>query len=156
VADRTQLVGDHASTTGGDMAVALAPPFLKRGWRHQPNSDRAQSRSATALSSNNALPVEIFAPDRYWADLLLEYAAPFYPAEIAPGVVWKVRLQPPATESGWAFELLSVVERWLAATKLPWVTVLYGGRSYLIRPSTDIAQFAATEWASTPATELAW
>ena len=137
------------------MVVAPAPPFLKRGWKRGPDSGRARSRSATTLSSNNAHPVEIFAPDRYWADLLLEYAAPLFPAEIAPGLVWKVRLQPPATESGWALELLSVVQRWLAAAKLPWVTVLYGGRSYLIRPSTDIAQFAATEWACT-ATEPAW
>jgi len=90
-------------------------------------------------------PVEIFAPDRYWADLLLEYAAPLFPAEIAPGLVWKVRLQPPAAGSGWVLELISVLERWLAAAKLPWVTVLYGGRNYLIRPATDIARFAATE-----------
>ncbi|MGD0713897.1 MAG: hypothetical protein ABSB24_06885 [Gaiellaceae bacterium] len=40
-------------------------------------------------------------------------------------------------------ELLSLVERWLESARLPWANVLYDGRSYLIRASTEVAQFAA-------------
>lgn len=87
-------------------------------------------------------PVEVFVRTRHFADLLLEYAAPPFSAEIAPGLVWIVRVQPPA-QAGWAIELLSLVQRWLESARLPWATVLYGGRSCLIRPSTDIAQFLA-------------
>jgi hypothetical protein len=87
-------------------------------------------------------PVEVFVRNRYFADLLLAYAAPPFSAELAPGLVWIVRVQPPA-QAGWAIELLSLVQRWLESARLPWATVLYGGRSCLIRPSTDIAQFLA-------------
>jgi len=87
-------------------------------------------------------PVEIFVRTRQFADLLLEYAAPPFSAELAPGLVWIVRVQPPA-HAGWAIELLSLVQRWLESAQLPWANVLYGGRPCLIRPSTDIAQFLA-------------
>ncbi len=87
-------------------------------------------------------PVEVFVRTRYFADLLLESTAPPFSAEIGPGLVWIVRVQPPA-RLGWAVELLSLVQRWLEAARLPWATVLYGGRTCLIRPSTDIAQFLA-------------
>jgi hypothetical protein len=69
--------------------------------------------------------IEIFAPDRHSTELLLLYAAPLFPAEISPGFVWIVKLQ-----------------RWLEIARLPWANVLYDGRRYLIRPSTEIVQSA--------------
>ena len=87
--------------------------------------------------------VEIFAPDRRCTDLLLEHAAALFPAEIAPGCVWIVRVHPPADERGWATDVLALVQRWLESARLPWATVLFGGCSYLVRPSTDISEFRA-------------
>jgi hypothetical protein len=37
-------------------------------------------------------------------------------------------------------ELLSLVQRWLESARLPWVNVLYGGRSYLIRDTNAARQ----------------
>ena len=104
---------------------------LEHGWTRRPASDEPITK-----------PVEIFAPDRRSTDLLLEYAAPLFPVELAPGAVWIVRLQPPATGGGWVVDLVSLLRRWLEAARLPWANVLYDGRSYLIRASTDVAQLA--------------
>jgi len=103
---------------------------------------RRRARKRSSAHGESAEPVEVFVRSRYFADLLLEYAAPPFSAEIAPGLVWIVRVQPPA-QAGWAIDLLALVQRWLESARLPWATVLYGGRSCLIRPSTDIAQFLA-------------
>jgi hypothetical protein len=84
-------------------------------------------------------PVEIIAPNRYCADRLLEDAARLFPAEILPGPVSIVRLQPPAGGE-WVLETLSLVERWLDSIPLPCTKVLYGDRSYLIRASTGVAR----------------
>jgi hypothetical protein len=89
----------------------------------------------------SAKPVEIFAPNRHSTDLLLEYVASSFPAEIAPGFVWIVRLQPPTAGEGWVVQLLSILRRWLEAARLPWANVVYDGRSYLFRASSDVAQF---------------
>lgn len=99
-------------------------------------------------------PIEIIAPDRYCTAVLLEHAALLFPAEVVYDIgeidgvdpvdrsAWIVRLEPPA-ERDWALELLSLVERWLESCRLPCAKVLYGGRSYLIRASTDGAWFQA-------------
>ena len=103
---------------------------------------RRRARKRSSAYGESAEPVEVFVRSRYFADLLLEYAAPPFSAAIAPGLVWIVRVQPPA-QAGWAIDLLALVQRWLESARLPWATVLYGGRTCLIRPSTDIAQFLA-------------
>lgn len=113
------------------MIEAPASPFRRRG-----------GTGAHAPLGASAKPVEIFAPDRHSTNLLLEYAAPLFPGEIAPGFVWIVRLQPPATGEGWVVQLLSILRRWLEAAHLPWANVVYDGRSYLFRASSDVAQFA--------------
>jgi hypothetical protein len=93
-------------------------------------------------------PVDIIAPDRYCTTLLLEQAARFFPAEVVYSTefeyssAWIVRLNPPS-ERDWAIELLALVERWLESCRLPCAKVLYGGRSYLFRASTDGAWFQA-------------
>jgi hypothetical protein len=132
-------VGEKASTQGVDMN-ATELPFLE-----QAPLEQAPPRSQ---------PIEIIAPDRYCTAALLEHAAPLFPAEVVYDIedidgvdpvdrsAWIVRLEPPV-ERDWALELLSLVERWLESCRLPCAKVLYGGRSYLIRASTDGAWFQA-------------
>ncbi len=124
------------------MTEAPALPLLERGGFAGPTA---------AGNSESAQPIEIVAPDRYCTALLLEYAAPLFPAEIVSGSGWVVKLQPPAG-AGWVVELLSLVVRWLESARLPSAKVLYGGRSYMIRASTQVAQLAAAESAAAPAT----
>jgi hypothetical protein len=116
------------------MTQAPASPSVERAGRRSPAPGRAP-------------PIEIVAPDRFCATLLLEYCAQLFAAEIVAGPAWIVRLQPP-TEGAWVLELLVLVERWLESAPLPCATVHYGGRDYLIRASTQVAQFAAVESAS--------
>ena len=108
------------------MTEASAQPLRERGEKRPPASVQ---------------PIEIVAPDRYRTALLLEYAASVFPAEIVSGSAWTVRLHPP-TGGGWVLELLKLVERWLESAQLPDTIVLYGGRSYLIRASADLAGFS--------------
>jgi hypothetical protein len=89
--------------------------------------------------------VEIVAPDPECAALLLEYASPLFPAELVPGATPVIRLQPPEAGAQWVLELLAVVDRWLESVPLPCANVVYGGRSYLIRSSLDVAEFVVTE-----------
>jgi hypothetical protein len=119
------------------MAEAPALPFLRRLGRRRP-----QRTKPTVPSSERAYPIEVVAPDEYCTSLLVEYAAPYFPAKIVSDSGWIVRLQPPAG-GAWVLELLALVDRWLEAARLPCAKVLYGGRSYLIRAPLDVAQFAA-------------
>jgi hypothetical protein len=86
--------------------------------------------------------IEIFTADRHSTELLLLYAAPLFPAEISPGFVWIVKLRPPPTGGGWVIDFLSLVQRWLEIARLPWANIVYDGRRYLIRRSTEIVQSA--------------
>lgn len=114
------------------MSVAPTLPSHRHGWTHRPGVREAGVK-----------PIDIFAPDRYATDLLLEQAAPLFPADVVPGCVWIVRLQPPANHDGWALEVLSLVQHWLESAELPFANVRFDERSYLVRPSTELAQFAA-------------
>ena len=111
------------------MSSAPSTTFLKRRRKPPP----------AAWSAKGVRPIEIVAPDQLSMALLLEYAAPTFPAEVVSGTAWIVRLQPPATGGGWVLELLSLVERWLESARLPCANVLYGGRSYMIRTSANLA-----------------
>lgn len=95
----------------------------------------------SAESFESVRPVEIIAPDRKSMALLLMEADPFFPAQlVATDPSWVVRLHPPAG-GAWVLDLLALVERWLESCRLPCAKVLYGGRSYLIHPSTDFGEF---------------
>jgi hypothetical protein len=121
------------------MTEASAQPLRERAEKHQ---------------TANVQPIEIVAPDRDCTALLLEHAASVFPAEIVSGSVWTVRLHPP-TGASWVPELLTLVERWLEAAQLRDTNVLYGGRSYLIRASTELAEFRAETDSHAPlATEI--
>lgn len=136
------------------MTEAPASLLFRSARKRTPAAGPERPTSSSAWSSESARPVEIVAPDRYCTAVLLEYAGPLFPAEIVPGDGWIVRLQP-AGGTGWVLELISLVERWLEYVRLPCAKVLYGGRSYLIRASADIAQFrTAPESAPSRSTEL--
>jgi len=124
------------------IAAAPAPSFLRRTLRRGPAPRPARQSPRTAWTSEGLHRIEIVAPDEERAALLLEYASPLFPTELVAGPTLTVRMQPPSTEPGWVIELLSLVERWLESARLPCADVLYGGRSYLIRPSTPGAQSA--------------
>jgi hypothetical protein len=116
------------------MPEAPAMPFFERAGKPGSTPGPARPRTPTAWSSERVQPIEIVAPDRDSAALLLDYAAPLFPAEIVSGSAWIVRLLP-RTGGAWVPELLTLVERWLESVPLPCATVRFGGRSYLIRAS---------------------
>jgi hypothetical protein len=139
---------------GEEMTEAPVLPLRKRGGKGaSARPRRARPSLPTPWDSERVQPVDVVAHDPYCTSLLLEYAAPLFPAEIVSGSAWVVRLQPP-TGRGWVLELLSLVERWLESVPLPCAKVLYGGRSYLIRTSTDIAQFRTAGFPQGLSTEV--
>jgi hypothetical protein len=80
-------------------------------------------------------PVEVTAPDHESARALLRDALEHFHAELVEtdGAAPVVRLRPARTAStGWVFELLAVVERWLGAHDLQVANVHHGNRSYVI------------------------
>ena len=117
------------------MIEAPALPLVE----HLPVVRPARPNPRGAWSSEGLHRVEIVAPDSERAALLVEYASPLFPAEIVRGRGLTVRLQPPIG-TGWAIELLSLVDRWLGVARLPRAKVLYGGRSYLIRAPLDVTK----------------
>jgi hypothetical protein len=129
------------------MTQAPASPSAERAGKRPPAPGRAPPSPTGTRNTEHPEPIEIVAPDRFCATLLLEYAAALFAAEIVAGPAWIVRLQP-RTEGAWVLQLLVLVERWLESAPLPCATVHYGGRDYLIRASTQVAQFAAVESAS--------
>jgi hypothetical protein len=129
------------------MTEAPALPSRTRGRRGGSASREARPKLPTAWNSETSGPVEIVAHDLYCTNLLLRHAAPLFSAEIVSGSAWVVRLQPPAG-GGWVLELLALVDRWLESARLPCAKVLYGGRSYLIRTSPDIARARSNRTAS--------
>jgi hypothetical protein len=143
------LVGDHASTMGEDMTEASAPPFLERHKRRTaPQGTRRGPPTVWNTESDH--PIEVVIHDRDSTRILLEHAAPLFPAEVVSGSAWTVRLQPPAG-GGWILELLSLIERWLESARLPCAKVLHGGRTYLIRTWPDIGRSSTvTDITGTP------
>jgi len=93
----------------------------------------------TTLTFDGVEAVEIVAPDRYCAELLLDHAESLFPARLVSSPSWIVRFQPPPTGGEWVADLLSLVERWLASAPIPCAKMRRGGRSYLIRGPLDAA-----------------
>jgi hypothetical protein len=103
-----------------------------------------------AWSSDGKQPVEIVVHDWDSTRILLDYAAPLFPAELVPGSAWTVRLKP-VTRGSWIPQLMSLILHWLESARLPCAKVLYGGRSYLILTSPDVARSGAvTDITRTP------
>jgi len=132
------------------MSAAPARSLLTRTPRRRGAARPKRPSPRTAWSSEGLHRVEIVAPDPECAALLLEYVSPHFRAKLISGPKLLLRLEPPSTEPGWMIELLTLVERWLESVPLPCASVLYGGRSYLIRSSTHVAQLAVV--APEPAT----
>jgi hypothetical protein len=125
------------------MPAAPLLPFVKPARKRPPPAAcTPRSESSAAWRPKRDEPIEVVTPDRYCADLLLEYAAPNVPAELLPGAGWIVRLQasPARREGWWMLEVLSLLDRWLESVPIPCARVLYGGHSYLIRSSIETAQ----------------
>jgi hypothetical protein len=116
------------------MAAAPALPSHHSGWT------RRHAAPEAGLET-----FEVFAPDRDSTELLLEHAAPLFEADVVPGCVWIVRLQPPSSDGGSALEVLLLVQRWLTSARLPFANVRHADHSYLVRPSTGLADFAASD-----------
>lgn len=131
------------------MSVAPAPSFLKRTLRRLPAARPAPADRRTAWTSEGLHRIDIVTPDPECAALLLEYASPLFPAELAPGGASVVRLQPPKAGARWVIELLALVERWLESVPLPCANVIYGGRSYLIRSTAHVEDFVVAPNAET-------
>jgi len=93
----------------------------------------------TTLTFDGVEAVEIVAPDRYCAELLVDFAGSVFPAKLVSGPSWIVRFQPPPSGGEWVSDLLALVERWLAAAPIPCAKMRRGGRSYLIRGPLDAA-----------------
>ena len=83
--------------------------------------------ASTTLAFGRVEAVEIVAPDRYCAMLLLDHAAHAFPAKLVPGPGWIVRFQPPATGGAWVADLLALVERWFASAPIPCAKMRRGG-----------------------------
>jgi hypothetical protein len=125
------------------MTASPLLPFVKPAMkRPPPAAGTPRSDSAPAWSPERNEPVEVVSPDRYCAELLLEYATPTVAAELVPCAGWIVRLQAPPTGKGgwWMLEVLSLLDHWLKSVPLPCARVLYDGHSYLIRSSIETAQ----------------
>ena len=130
------------------MIALSAPPHRTISGERTPPGRRRPTASSPARSK----PVEIVAPDRYCADLLLWDAAQLFSGEIVAGPGWVVRVQPPAGVEG-VLEVLALVVHWLDSIPLPYAKVFYDGSSYLLRGAADYAAptrsaFGATTVAS--------
>ena len=108
-----------------------------------PGTEIAPS-SPSGWNFDHVSAVEIVAPDRYCAALLLDHATTRFPAEIVSGPEWVVRFQPPATGRGWVVELLALIEGWLQSAPLPCAKVRHGDHDYLVRAPNKVAQPALT------------
>ena len=77
--------------------------------------------------------VDIVAPDRFSAGLLVDLVGSSCPVElVGTGTGWVVRLQQRAGFA-WETDLLVLVRSWLVACPLPCATIVCGGRRYLLR-----------------------
>ena len=113
-----------------------AGPIRQDGVSHPPDS----------WNLGNAKVVEIVAPDHYCAALLLDHAAPLFPAQIVSDQGWIVRFKPPSARADWVIELFTLVEVWLSTAPLPCAKVRNGDREYLIRAPSNVTPTAPTPW----------
>ena len=92
-----------------------------RRWTSGPEAEADQSRPETCWDGTPATPVEITAPDRESASALLDEAVRHFRAELVetagPGTGRQAAACATAP-TGWVFELLALVERWLEARNL--------------------------------------
>jgi hypothetical protein len=119
------------------MTDAPVLPFRGREGTRPAASAGSRSTAPALLGARGGEPIEIAAPDRYCAALLLGYAAPVFAAELVAGSPWTIRLELPPTGGQGMAALLALLERWLESAGLPCAAVRCGGRSYLIRADRD-------------------
>lgn len=93
----------------------------------------------TTLTFDGVGAVEIVAPDRHCAMLLLDAAGQAFRAELIADTAWIVRFQQPPTGGDWVIEVLGLVEGWLHTASIPCAKVRHAGSTYLIRAPLDAA-----------------
>ena len=120
-------------------AVTVLTPKASPSHAHHRLHQAPSAAVRTTLTFDGVDAVEIVAPDRYCAELLLDFAESVFPAKLVPGPSWVVRFQTPPTGGEWVADLLTLVERWLAFAPIPCAKMRRGGRSYLIRGPLDAA-----------------
>ncbi len=118
--------------------------LTQRGGRRRPHLRLHVAPPPTPVTSSTLAfdgveSVEIVAPDRYCAMLLLDHAAQAFPARLVPGPGWIVRFEAPQGGGEWVVDLLALVERWLASAPIPCAKLRRGGHSYLVRGPLDAA-----------------
>jgi hypothetical protein len=94
-----------------------------------------RARPETCWDEVLTMPVEVTTPDRESARSLLDEAVGHFRAELVETgeSAMVVRLRPALTApTGWMFEFLALVERWLEAHNLQVANVHHGNRSYMI------------------------
>ena len=130
------------------MLDSSALPSPSSSPERTPSAPHPPTASSAAVSSE----LEIIAPDRFCAELLLRDASRLFSAALAPGPAWVIRVQPPAGAEG-VLEVLALVVHWLDSIPLPCTKVIYGERSYLIRARNVAGLGASTGSAFTTASE---
>ena len=131
-------------------AVGIDGEAVRRFGRRGAGPRPVRARPATCWDEVLTMPVEVTVPDRESASALLGEAESHFRAELveAAGSALVVRLQPArAATTGWVFELLALVERWLEAHDLQVARVHHGNRSYVI---TAPGLGPRGEWDSSP------
>jgi hypothetical protein len=123
-------------------ALTVLEGGRRAGW---PLAESAPS-PPSGLTFDSVSTVEIVAPDRHCAALLLDHAAPRFPAEIVSDPEWVVRFRLPATSRDWVVELLALIETWLQAAPLPCAKVRHGDNDYLVRAPNKPARTALVPW----------
>jgi hypothetical protein len=106
----------------------------RRAGRRRP----IRARPETCWDEVVTMPVEITTPNRESASALLGEAVSHFRAELVEtaGSATVIKLRPTrAASTGWVFELLALVERWLEAHSLQVANVHHGNRSYVITAS---------------------
>jgi hypothetical protein len=129
-------------------AAGIDGETVRRLGRRDAGPRPVRDRPATCWDAVLTMPVEVTVPDRESASALLGEAVSHFRAEIVEtaGSALIVRLQPArAATTGWVFELLALVERWLEAHDLQVARVHHGNRSYVIT-----AQGPGGEWDGSP------
>lgn len=137
------------------MTEALSLPLPEDAFDHEQPVSAARTPLRSVPSNDGAGdPIEILAPDRFCAALLLEQAAATYPAELLRRPGWAVRMAAPSGRE-WMPEVTALVQRWLDSIPLPCTRVFHGDRSYVIRASAGgpARAVAATALEDFPETE---
>ena len=143
MAGRNDLAGDRLRCYRRMMVVvenSVRSNGVMEVRRRAPQGSRGLPRRASRVTESAR--VDIVAPDRFCAGLLVELIGSTCPFElVGTGPGWVVRLQQ-RSGMAWEADLLLLVQRWLEACPLPCARIVCGGRRYLLRLAISPGQEA--------------